>query len=172
MSQTEPNRLRKGQFYTSPFSLHLPSHEETAAMPRAAHRRAVGTTLLLLGEEPKPALVPGLWTPVALCRFPMCVQKKTPNAPLRFKPNSGEIYSNTKSQATRTVEPGRLASAIAGPLWIPEWHRAATLHNPGTLRKKPSAPLLLLRTGPALAPDLGLSLRVHGGVCARTFTPP
>lgn len=111
MSQTEPSRLRKGHFYTSPFSLHLPSHEETAAMPRAAHRRAVGTTLLLLGEELKPALVPGLWTPVALCRFPTCVHKKDPKRPSTLQTQLGRDLQQHKiaGHAHRGARPPRLS---------------------------------------------------------------
>lgn len=123
MSQTEPSRLRKGQFYTSPFSLHLPSHEETAAMPRAAHRRAVGTTLLLLGEEPKPALVPGLWTPVALCRFPTCVHKKDPKRPSTLQTQLGRDLQQHKiaGHAHRGARPPRLSRC-----WTPLDTRVAS----------------------------------------------
>lgn len=87
MSQTDPNRLKKCQFYTSPFSLHLLSHEETAVMPRAAHRRA-GGTLLLLGEETKPALVPGLWIQWLCVIFPYVLTKK-PERPSPLQTQTG-----------------------------------------------------------------------------------
>lgn len=111
--------------------------------------------------------------------FSHVCSQKNPNAPLHFKPEPGEVYSNAKSQTARTMEPGHSSQPLLDPseyqggIKLPRFTTQVTLWKKLSAPLPPTLPLLLLRTGACPGPCLGLELKsTFWCVCARTFMPP